>query len=193
MLLLLVGLSQVGYSQSKIDSVLYQKIAIMFKQDQKWRIEYANLSKPGGSAYNEKTINSNWLSTDSSNLAEAKRIIKNFGYPGYTLAGKGGSNMFWAIIQHSDEDVKFQQQVLALMDKEVKRHNASGENYAYLKDRILINLGQRQLYGTQTSVDLKTRKHTAFPVQDQRNLESRRKSVGLKPLKEYLKWLDDNF
>jgi hypothetical protein len=41
------------------------------------------------------------------------------------------------------------------MSKQVKRHNASGENYALLQDRVLVSQGHKQLYGTQVRLDLK--------------------------------------
>lgn len=187
----LIVCTQTAFSQSKIDSALSKKLEIMFKEDQKWRLEYIKLSKPEKSQYSEDTINKNWAKTDSSNLSAAKEIFQKYGYPGYSLVGKSGSNRFWAIVQHSDDDVEFQQKVLILMDKEVKKQNASGENYAYLKDRILINKGFKQLYGTQTLYHKDSKKHTPLPIQDEKGVEARRKAIGLSPLKDYLKELDN--
>jgi hypothetical protein len=85
---------------------------------------------------------------------------------GYSLVGESGSSRFWAIVQHCDDDVPFQQKVLLLMKKEVDRKNASGRNYAYLKDRVLINLKQKQLYGTQGIPIPKTKKWAPLPISD---------------------------
>ena len=76
------------------------------------------------------------------------------------------------------------------MEKEVKLHNASGENYAYLKDRVLINQGQKQLYGTQMRYNKETRKHLPFPIQDSLNVDARRKAIGLSSIGSYLKEID---
>ena len=73
------------------------------------------------------------------------------------------------------------------MNKEVKRHNASGENYAYLKDRVLVNLGQKQLYGTQGIRNPQTHKWEPLPISDPVNVEMRRKQMGLISLKDYKK------
>jgi hypothetical protein len=176
-----------GVCQPKIDSVLYKKLSAMFNEDQKWRIEFNKLYKHEKSDYDQETVDRNWHSTDSTNQAEAKRIIAKYGYPGYSLVSESGSNKFWAIVQHCDDDVAFQQKVLLLMNKEVKRHNASGENYAYLKDRVLVNLGQKQLYGTQGIRNPQTHKWEPLPISDLANVEIRRKQMGLISLKDYKK------
>jgi hypothetical protein len=187
---LFIMLASVGFCESKIDSALQKKIITMFKEDQKWRVESNNLENGKKSSFDEMTINKNMVKTDSLNMIEAKFIIMKYGFPGYSLVGTDGSNGFWAIIQHCDNDVIFQQKVLLLMAKEVKRHNASGENFALLQDRVLTNQGHKQLYGTQVRLDLKTHHAKPLPIQDSLNVDSRRKAVGLSPLQDYLKLFD---
>ena len=184
--LLLILCSGQGFSQAGIDSALYKKLRSMFKEDQKWRIESAKLYKHEKSDYSEATVERNWTATDSLNLIEAKRIVARYGFPGYSLVGEGGSSRFWAIVQHCDNDVPFQQKVLLLMKKEVDRKNASGENYAYLKDRVLTNLGQKQLYGTQGIRNPKTKKWAPLPISDPSHVEARRKAMGMLSLKQYM-------
>jgi hypothetical protein len=188
--ILLFMIAPAAFCEAKIDSILQKKIIAMFKEDQKWRVESSNIENGKKSSFDEATINSNMAKTDSLNMIEAKAIIHQYGFPGYKLAGTDGSNGFWAIIQHCDDDVSFQQKVLLLMAKEVKRHNASGENFALLQDRVLINQGHKQLYGTQVRLDLKTHHAKPLPIQDSLNVDSRRKAVGLSPIADYLKLFD---
>ena len=162
----------------------------MFKEDQKWRVEAINLENGKKSSFDEMTIDKNMSKTDSLNMIQAKSIIRKYGFPSYSLVGEDGSNGFWAIIQHCDNDVIFQQKVLLLMAKEVKRHNASGESFALLQDRVLINQGHKQLYGTQVRLDPKTHHAKPLPTQDSLKVDSRRKAVGLSPLRDYLKLFD---
>jgi len=182
-----VAINQVAFSESKIDTALQHKILSMFKEDQKWRIESNNLYQGKKSVYSEDAINSNMGKTDSLNLIEAKLIVAKYGFPGYDLVGENGSDGFWAIVQHCDQDIPFQQKVLILMDKQVKRRNASNEKYALLQDRVLISEGHKQIYGTQVRVDLKTHLAKPLPIEDSLHVDSRRKAVGLSPLDEYLK------
>ena len=186
LIFLLLSCSAIVFGQSKIDSALYKKLGAMFKEDQKWRIESAKLYNNQKSDYDRATVDKNWAIADKLNYDEAKNILAKYGYPGYSLVGEGGSSKFWAIVQHCDDDVPFQQRVLLLMKKEVDRKNASGENYAYLKDRVLINLKQKQLYGTQGITDPKTKKWAPLPISDAAHVEVRRKAMGMIPLKQYI-------
>lgn len=187
---LLILLSSVAFCDSKIDSALQKKIKEMFKEDQKWRRESINLENGKKSSFDEVTIGRNMSRTDSLNLIKARSIIKTYGFPGYSLIGEDGSECFWAIVQHCDQDLIFQQKALVLMSEEVKRHNATGENLALLQDRVLVSQGHKQLYGTQVRVDLKTHHAKPFPIQDSLKVDSRRKAIGLQPLQDYLKLFD---
>lgn len=175
-----------AFCSTKVDSILLKNVKVMFKEDQKWRREANNLRNGKGSAYDDATIEGNMGKADSLNMIEAKAIIAKYGYPGYNLIGEDGSSAFWAIVQHCDDDLPFQQKVMALMAKEVKQHNASGENYALLQDRILTSQGRKQIYGTQVRIDQKTHHAQPFPIKDSLHVDLRRKAVGLPPLKDYL-------
>ena len=185
MVTVLISSCMLTFGQAKIDSALYKKLQAMFKEDQKWRVESIKLYNNQKSDYDRATIDKNWGIADSTNAAEAKLILAKYGYPGYKLVGESGSSKFWAIVQHCDDDVAFQQRVLVLMKKEVDRKNASGENYAYLKDRVLTNLGQKQLYGTQGTRNPKTKIWAPLPISNPAGVEARRKAAGIISLKQY--------
>lgn len=187
MFILLILLSATAICRNKIDSALRKKILVMFKEDQKWRIEINKLQNDKTSLYDEATIENNMGKADSLNMLQAKKIVKAYGFPGYSLVGEDGSDAFWSVVQHSDDDIIFQQQILSLMQKEVKNNNASGEKLALLQDRVLVNQGHKQIYGTQVRLNPKTREARPFPIQDSVNVDSRRRAVGLSPLSEYLK------
>jgi hypothetical protein len=182
----------IAAGQTKTTSVLQKQIAIMFKEDQKWRIESQNLYNSKKSEFDEATVNRKMKETDSLNMIQAKVILKKFGFPGYDLVGEGFSNNFWAIVQHCDGDLNFQQQALLLLGKQVKKKNASPRNYALLQDRVLISTGKKQLYGTQVRYNPQTKTAKPFPTQDSARVDIRRKAVGLEPLNEYLKIFDRN-
>lgn len=57
--------------------------------------------------------------------------------------------MAWLLIQHADSDVEFQQYCLELMEREVESGGVAKSDVAFLTDRILVNKGKPQLYGTQ--------------------------------------------
>lgn len=123
-----------------------------------------------------------------SNSGIIKNIFEKYGYLNYDMVGKDASNNFWLIVQHADNDVAFQRAVLAKMKIEVDRKNANGRNYAYLIDRVNINTGNAQIYGTQMAY-----KPDGTPVPknlaDPDNVDKRRKEVGLEPLADYIKFI----
>ncbi len=113
-----------------------------------------------------------------------KAIFSKYGYPNYDLVGKKGANNYWLCVQHCDHDLKFQKQVLTGMEKEVKANKADGKNYAYLTDRVNVNSGKPQLYGTQ--VDWKDNLAVTKNLKDPNTVNKRRAAVGLGTLEEYL-------
>jgi len=126
-----------------------------------------------------------------SNFPIIKNIADKFGFPGYELVGKESSNNYWMLVQHSDFDVPFQKRLLELMKQKVDKKDASGQNYAYLIDRININEGKKQIYGTQVMMGENGTK--LKPCINTRNLDRRRRSVGLESIVQYLKRCDEMF
>ena len=53
------------------------------------------------------------------------------------------------MVQHADHDPEFQKRVLNLRRAEVEANNTDARDYAYLTDRVQINTGEEQIYGTQ--------------------------------------------
>ncbi len=119
------------------------------------------------------------------NTDTIREIFDSYGYLGFDKVGKAGSNNFWLLVQHADHDREFQEMVLDSMVKAVNAGNADGKSYAYLKDRVLVNGGQKQLYGTQVSY---TEGYWIIPqpLQDSLQVDERRSEVGLPPIRDYL-------
>lgn len=119
-----------------------------------------------------------------------EKIVRQYGFPGFRQVGEKSANNFWLLVQHADAFPAFQRQVLQLMLPEVKRKNANPSNYAYLVDRIAVNTGKPEEYGTQveyTGPGL----GQAVPrsLRDPAHVNQRRAAVGLEPLENYLGWM----
>ena len=63
------------------------------------------------------------------------------------------------------------------------------QDYALLFDRVLVSDGKPQIYGTQAK--LENNKLTFYPIKDATKADKRRKKIGLPPLAEYLKELEE--
>ena len=74
------------------------------------------------------------------------------------------------------------------MNKQVKKHNANPNNYAYLYDRVKVNAGEKQLFGTQVTYEVETtgRAIPKIGLADSANIDKLRKAYGLDSLKNYL-------
>ena len=128
---------------------------------------------------------------DSVFVANEQRlipIIDKYGFPGYDLVGEKGSNNFWLMVQHCDKDVPFQRRVLKAMQAELPKRNADPKNFAYLTDRVLINTGHKQLYGTQLTYNTDSCQAIPKPLQDSVNVDKRRVALGLETIESYLNW-----
>jgi hypothetical protein len=173
----LIVLSFTSFGQKKINQTLSKQIDSLRDEDQK-----PVSMKPADRAAAEFQL------VIRRNFPLVKSIIDQYGFPGYDLVGKESSHNYWMLVQHSDFDLPFQKRALILMKVQLDKHNASGQDYAYLIDRIALNEGHQQVYGTQ--INMSEKGTTIKPCIDTLNLDKRRLSVGLNPIKDYLKRCD---
>lgn len=115
-----------------------------------------------------------------------EEILNQYGYPGFDLVGQEGERDFWLMTQHADFDPEFQKRVLVQLKTEVDRGNANGANFGLLTDRVNLNLGNQQVYGTQVTFLEATGQAIPKPLVDSLQVNLRRASVGLEPIEEYL-------
>ncbi|MEZ7528491.1 DUF6624 domain-containing protein [Cloacibacterium normanense] len=120
------------------------------------------------------------------NTIKAEIIFNKYGYPGIDFLGHEGETKFWAIVQHSDENITFQKKVLKSLQKEVKSKNAKPEHYALLYDRIQINKNKKQLFGTQVNYNDSGQAFPKNGIEDSLNIDCLRKKYNLEKYKTYL-------
>lgn len=113
-----------------------------------------------------------------------REIIAEYGWPTFRLVGTDGATAAWVIAQHADHDPAFQRYALRLMRAAARQGQADPVELAYLTDRVAVNTGRLQVYGTQvTCVDGAV---APRPLIDPEHVDERRAAVGLGPLQEYL-------
>lgn len=123
---------------------------------------------------------------DHRNTKRMKEVVKQCAWPGKSLVSTDGAHAAWILVQHADHDRPFQKQCLELLKAAVKNGEATGEQLAYLTDRVRVGEKQKQIYGTQ--VRLVDGKLQPCPLEDEANVDKRRKEVGLMPLAAYLRF-----
>ncbi len=133
------------------------------------------------------------IETDSLHYPKLQRIFKQCGYPTVEEGGGSAPFLFWLLVQHQDKHPTFQDSVLKAMKPLVDSGKVSGALYAYLLDRVNLNTGKLQVYGTQTRLNADSTKYIMAPCEDPEHVDDRRKSVGLGPIAPYLESLNRDF
>jgi hypothetical protein len=120
--------------------------------------------------------------TDSTNLRRVEDIIWRYGYPGKSLVGSPTNEAAWAVLQHSYKIPQY----LVWVQGAAEAGEIPYPLYAQMLDRKLMDDGQEQLYGTQTTgytvLDHATgRQRTiafVWPIQDLAHVDKRRRQAG---------------
>lgn len=159
-----------------MENNISKEILIMVKKDQDLRKD----PRP----WKEKSIEIHEV--DKVNELRMKEIVTEIGWPTITKVGKDASYGAWLLVQH--HPLEFQLICLQMMEAAITANavDINPQNIAYLKDRVLMRQGKKQIYGTQV-MTAKNGKSYIFPIQDKELVDMRRIEIGLDSLTEYMK------
>lgn len=116
------------------------------------------------------------------NAARLREIIHSFGWPGEDIAGKDGAEAAWLIAQHAVGEPEYQRSALALLRTAASEGRAPAWHGAYLEDRIAMQEGRPQRYGTQWLDDPADGRIRPWQLADPEHVNDLRAAVGLRPL-----------
>jgi hypothetical protein len=162
-------------------SDLRKELLVLVERDQKIRNEMIK----SGVDHPSKELVASLESIDRQNTLRMKSIIKEYGWPGPGLVGWDGSEAAFVLIQHADHLT--QKELLPVMQKAYWTGYLSGPNYALFIDRVLVEDGKPQIYGSRARPfnQWEAGEPVLYPIDDEPNVDNRRAEVGLSPLKEY--------
>jgi hypothetical protein len=127
---------------------------------------------------------------DADNIAWLKELVDKQGWPTITQVRQDGAHAAWCLVQHATADRPFQRRCLDLMSV-VPADEISARHVAYLTDRVLLAEGKKQLYGTQcTSAG---GRWEALPLEDEAHVDERRAKIGMEPLADYLRSIEETY
>lgn len=155
----------------------------MKDEDQAVRAEWS------GGVHGDSSFLSKIEEVSTRHLARMKEIVEAHGWPGKSLVGEDGAHAAWLLAQHADGDPGFQKRCLALMEPGVALGEVRSLEVAYLTDRILIREGRPQRYGTQHRWE--NGAMVPFPIEEEADVDRRRREAGLSPLAEYSRRLNE--
>lgn len=136
-----------------------------------------------------KKIDKNEFDHEKENLKRVEGIIAQYGWPTFSMVGQKSAGGALYVIQHADFNVQIK--YIKLIEEAAHKKEVSLESYAMLDDRISTYKNGTQFYGTQVyqKKDTITGKpnggYKYFRIRDEKNVDIRRKQMGLIPLKDY--------
>ena len=104
-------------------------------------------------------------------------IIDEHGWPTAELVGREAARRAWLVAQHADHQLHLQRRALALM---TEAGNGDTTQLAMLHDRVLVNEGRPQIYGTQIA-GIVDGAPVPWPCEHPEQMDQRRAEAGLDP------------
>ncbi len=134
----------------------------------------------------EKTDFYDFVKMDHENLERVVSIIENCNFPTLKEVTQNQMDAIWLSLHHAP-DKQYVKKYFPLIEKAKFNGDISGDAFATIQDRILMSEGKPQLYGTQVD-DQKL-----YNLFEPEFVNQRRKTLGMEPLEEYLKFYNIEF
>jgi hypothetical protein len=176
-------------SETSLNKDLVAILDTIRKEDKQYRLQSQELEKKYGWESNEvQTLWKTIQITDSIHLIKVKKILDEKGWLGPDTVGYYGNVTLFLVIQHADPQTRVK--YIPMLRDAVKKGKARPQDLALMEDRVLIEKGEKQIYGSQLTMNSETKTMELAPMIDPDNVDKRRSEVGLEPLAEYLKYDD---
>jgi hypothetical protein len=153
------------------DDMLAQELIDMTEQDR--RLQSGALGDDFAAQLTHRRV----TVCNGDRLAE---ILDSRGWPTISSVGTEAARRAWLIAQHADRQLDLQRRALALMTRAVEADEADPQHLAMLWDRVLVNEGRLQIYGTQIA-GVVDGAPVPWPCDDPEHMDERRAGVGLDP------------
>ena len=125
---------------------------------------------------------------DAENQKRMEEILAN-GWPTQEQVGKRAAGAVWTVIQHAP--LEYQKKYFDSMKNMAEAGELDRGLVATTEDRIRVREGKKQVYGTQFHEEDGVL--VIDPIEDEEHVDERRAAVGLPPLAEYRKLMEQMF
>ncbi|MDF3289714.1 DUF6624 domain-containing protein [Streptomyces silvisoli] len=126
-----------------------------------------------------------WRRLTAQHGDRLNEIMDEYGWPTAELVGADAARAAWLIAQHADRQLDVQRRALRLLEQAVAEGAASRRELAFLRDRVLVNDGREQIYGTQIA-GIREGSPVPWPCQDPERMDALRADVGIEPFAQYV-------
>ncbi len=172
--------------ESHLNKPLAHELEQIFDDDQKYRLLVDSAEKI--SEKNSPRLDSLHKiirAQDAKNLSRVTELLDKFGWLGTDDVGRKGNQALFLVIQHGDTATR--KKYLPLMREATERGKAAVSELALLEDRVLLDEGKNQRYGSQVKFDPDNGTYELYPIDDESGVNERRQDMGLAPLEDYLR------
>lgn len=122
---------------------------------------------------------------DRENQQTVVSIIEKCGFPTIKEHGYKSVEAVFLVIQHAGKNLR--EKYFPLIKKSADQGELQWSTVALMEDRMLMDRGEKQKYGSQVRKDNGNEEWSLYPIQDPENVNKRRAEVGLGPIEEYLR------
>jgi hypothetical protein len=126
------------------------------------------------------------LAMEEKNMKENKNrlleLLDKYGWPTASQVTEYASAGAALIINHTNYEIR--SKYFPMLEEAFRKGEAQPLRYAKMRDRLLVEEGKEQLYGTQIKFENLIRE--PYPIKDSEYVDKRRAEIGLGPLKPYL-------
>lgn len=173
---------------SKLNRPLMSYLDSIYYEDQNCRHIWGSFIKNKAPKDEIDSVRKIVKKVDQSNQLRIDSIIRLYGWLSPQEVGFQASQGLFLVVQHAPLD--YQKKYYPLIKRAEQDGKILSSNLAILEDRIAMREGRKQTYGSQGFKDNQTGIQHIYPVIDPDNIDARRKSMGLVPMKEYAKLLN---
>lgn len=127
------------------------------------------------------------LAMEEKNMKENQKrlfeLLDLYGWPTASEVTEYAAAGAALIINHSTYEIRLK--YFPMLEEAFKKGEAQPLRYAKMRDRLLVEQGKEQLFGTQ--IKLVNMVRESEPIKDPEYVDKRREEIGLGPLAPYLK------
>lgn len=169
---------------------IQKDITRLWREDQSGRFTFLSLRTDdtlGSDYWAHRLSIAHSKSNDASSKDYMEELLDRYDWIDIDRFTESVSAHAWILVQHADDHPDFQAKVLARMEPYLESGGILKANYAYLWDRVAINTGRKQLYGTQPTWECnEDGKLTLHPLEAPETVDERRAELGMDTVEEGL-------
>jgi hypothetical protein len=165
---------------------LRDELLAMLKLDQEER----NKCTVGDAEFQSRCLVRLAETIDAVHTKRLEQIFAEHGLPDTKMVGAEGLKAFMVMLQHSPNET-LRTKAEKAITKAFERKELTPLDYANYIDRLRLRQGKLQIYGS--GFEIKDGKLVLSPTLDLKNLEKRRRKIGLPPMSEHIKVLREMY